>query len=115
MKTTITRHDFTATDPDMMTAAIALGLLDAIDLACLAYEHGANAKAILDEVSNYAEARRHYDGKTMSAWYAIRDAVYYFRTVEQGGEDHFGFKAEADAKASAVLEKHRVTVPLFGR
>lgn len=110
----ITRHDFTATDRDMMMAAITLGLLDAIGLACLVHEHGTDAKAILDEVSDYAEARRHYDGKTMSAWYALRNAVSYFRTVEQGGEDRFEFKAEANAKARTALEQHAVTIPSFG-
>ena len=110
----ITRHDFTATDRDMMAAAIGLGLLDAIDLACLVHEHGADAKAILDEVSDYAEARRHTDGQTMSVWCAMRNSVSYFRTVEQGGEDRFGFKADATAKARSVLEKHGVTIPVFG-
>lgn len=94
---------------DMMNAAVRLGLTDAVGLALLLRD--SSVDETLAELSEIAESDMHTNPKRRAAWIGIRDAVYYFETVDMTIPDKFGFKAQAAARAAAVLTEHRITIP----
>lgn len=71
----MTRFDFDKITRDAFNAAVALDIIDAVELGCLMAEHGTDAAAIIEEITTAAFADFH-DGegrKRHASWCRIVD------------------------------------------
>jgi len=57
----LTRFDFDKTTRDAFNAAVSLDIIDAVELGCLMAEHGADAGAIISEITHTAFLNFHSD------------------------------------------------------
>lgn len=69
----IQRHDFSKASRDAFNAAVSLNVIDAVELGCLMVEHGSDAEAIMDEITECAFAQRH-EGDKHGEWCRVTEA-----------------------------------------
>ena len=74
----------------LLTAAIALNLCTAEEIVTV------------DEITDRAEALRHSDPETRSAWCRVCNAVNWL-AQDEGEDDKFGFSSDARAKHSEIV------------
>tara|TARA_S200002703_G_scaffold28809_1_gene24600 strand:+ start:159 stop:392 length:234 start_codon:yes stop_codon:yes gene_type:complete len=74
----MSRFDFNKQTRDAFNKAVALNIIDAVDLGCMFVEFGADARAIMNEITECAWAQRH-DGTTHADWCKINDAWHAAR------------------------------------
>lgn len=98
----MTRDAINPTAQGMLLAAIRLGLIDAIDLACWFLEHDGDTEAVLDDIDGRADAAP--DKDVRRTWNSIRDAAYYLTVYGEPQTDNHD-------KSIAVLEKHGIARP----
>lgn len=98
----MTREVLSPTRQGLLLAAIRLGLIDAIDLACWFHEHDGDTDNVLDNIDGRADAWP--DKDVRRTWNAIRDAAYYLAVYGEPETDNH-------AKAVAVLVKHGIPRP----
>jgi hypothetical protein len=108
----ITRHSFTARERGMLNAAVALDIIDAVELGCMIAEHGADAQALFSEIGSAANANYHMPtdsklGKARIAWHKICESVMWL-AQDDGRDDKHGFAADARKSAIETLAAHRI-------
>lgn len=99
----------TATDKDMLTAAVRIGFANVGDIIELIAVHDGDPNAILSNLDSWAEALRHTDFAKLSAWFKLRESVR-FLINDDGHNDKHGFAAEAREKARVIVSEHEVRV-----
>jgi hypothetical protein len=78
------RFDYTETTRKAFNAAVALDIIDAVELGCMMNEHNGNVQAILQDITEAAYACIHTDKSKHSAWVAIYDAWF----IAEGAENN---------------------------
>lgn len=101
----MTRDAIAPTNQGMLLAAIRLGLIDAIDLACWFLEHDGDTEAVLDDIDGRADAAP--DKDVRRTWNSIRDAAYYLTVYRLSAIN----EPDNHAKSVAVLMKHGIARP----
>lgn len=70
----MTRFDFDKQTRDAFNAAVEqLRIIDAVELGCLMVEHGTDAAAIMNEITEAAYADRHGNRSKHALWCSIND------------------------------------------
>ena len=67
------RHQFTKETRNAFNAAVALDIIDAVELGCMMNEYKGNATEIMDAISEAAYACIHSDRSKHSNWCTIAD------------------------------------------
>ena len=108
-----TRFDFTPQQRDTLNAAVRIGLVDAVDLACIVSTHAAHFAPIateLDEIAHTLRTGNRAEQQIKKTWNDIRNSVSLL--ARQAKEDHvpdrFGYAAEAKEVSQSILRAHKI-------
>ena len=67
------RHDYSYEARALLNHAVAIDLLDGVELGCVMLEHGGDLAKVLETLQGYAWALCHSDPETRRAWNKARE------------------------------------------
>ncbi len=70
------RFDYTETTRKAFNAAVALDIIDSVELGCMMNEHNGNVQSILQDITEAAYACIHNEKSKESAWVAIYEVWF---------------------------------------
>jgi hypothetical protein len=70
------RFDYTEITRKAFNAAVALDIIDAVELGCMMNEHNGNVQSIMDDITAAAYTWIHTDKSKHSVWCGIYDAWF---------------------------------------
>jgi hypothetical protein len=73
------RHQFTQQTRDAFNAAVALDIIDAVELGCMMNEFNGNAEDIINDITEAAYTHIHGDRSKHEKWCAIADQWFATR------------------------------------
>lgn len=109
----VTRFDFTPQQRDTLNAAVRIGLVDAVDLACIVATHAAHFAPIateLDEIAHTLRTGNRAEQQIKKTWNDIRESINLLERQAKAEHvpDRFGFAAEAKEHSQGVLQAHSI-------
>lgn len=109
----VTRFDFTPQQRDTLNAAVRLGIVDPVDLACIVTTHAMLFADIARELDETADTLRHGSDEEQGrrrAWIDIRESIHLLdrQASKEHSPDRFGFAAEAREHSQATLQAHSI-------